>query len=53
MKFFGDVGCRVITFWWRSGAGFLSPDQDPYPEIFYYPAWLISLSVEDISSFLD
>jgi len=48
MKFFGA--------WWRgprTNQLDFCGDPDPgYAEIFYCPAWLLSLSVDDISSFI-
>jgi len=60
MKFFSAVGRGPRTNGLAFGVdlgkdhypGFLNPGQDPYPEIFHCPAWMISLAVEDISSYL-
>jgi len=57
MKFFAGVGHGARTNRLDFGddpvqdpdAAFLN--QDPNPDICYFPAWLINLNVEDISSF--
>ena len=44
LDFGGNLDCDPYL-------GFLNPDQVPDPD-FFCPTWLLSLSVEDISSFI-